>query len=106
MESALVKHNVITTKLVHLFETRFSPEHIVQRDNKVKALNKAIFSALDQVTNLDEDKIIRQFVEVIMHTLRTNFYQKNSNLLSLFEILTEWGALLRDNLLNMAVSLH
>ncbi|MCH9717990.1 MAG: NAD-glutamate dehydrogenase [Gammaproteobacteria bacterium] len=78
MESALVKHNVITTKLVHLFETRFSPEHIVQRDNKVKALNKAIFSALDQVTNLDEDKIIRQFVEVIMHTLRTNFYQKNS----------------------------
>jgi glutamate dehydrogenase len=80
MELALVKHNKITTQIVQLFEVRFSPESITQaqRERKIKALNKSIFSALDQVKNLDEDKIIRQFVQIIMTTLRTNYYQKNA----------------------------
>ncbi len=30
---------------------------------------------LDNVSNLDEDKIIRQYVQAISATLRTNFYQ-------------------------------
>lgn len=78
MELALVKHNVITKKIVQLFEVRFNPKDVAQRDKKVKALKKAILTSLEQVTNLDEDKIIRQFVQVITKTLRTNYYQETS----------------------------
>ncbi len=78
MESALVNHNVVTTKIVQLFETRFRPGSVAQRDRKIKALKKAIFNELEHVTNLDEDKIIRQFVQVIMKTLRTNYYQETA----------------------------
>ncbi|MDF1677544.1 MAG: NAD-glutamate dehydrogenase [Legionellaceae bacterium] len=78
METALVKHNVITAKIVQLFETRFRPGSVAQRDKKVKTLNKAIFTELEHVSNLDEDKIIRQFVQAIMKTLRTNYYQETA----------------------------
>ncbi len=76
METALVKHNEITKKIVQLFETRFRPGSVAQRDRKVKSLKKAILSELDHVKNLDEDKIIRQFVQAITKTLRTNYYQE------------------------------
>src|SRR5690606_310240 len=32
---------------------------------------------LNNVSNLDEDKIVRQYVQAISATLRTNFYQLN-----------------------------
>ena len=75
MELALVKHSEITAKVVELFEIRFSPKEIAQRERKVKTLKKQIITQLDCVSNLDEDKIIRQFMEVILKTLRTNYYQ-------------------------------
>lgn len=77
IECALVKHANITSKIVQLFETRFRPDSIAQRDKKTQAIHKAIYAELEHVTNLDEDKIIRQFVHTIMHTLRTNYYQQN-----------------------------
>ncbi len=79
MELALVKHNLITTKITQLFEARFCPDLTGQRDRKMNAIKKAIFAELDHVKNLDEDKIIRQFVQVIMKTLRTNYYQKQAD---------------------------
>jgi glutamate dehydrogenase len=78
IESALVKHASITSKVVQLFETRFRPDPIAQRDKKTNAIRKAIYAELEQVTNLDEDKIIRQFVHTIMNTLRTNYYQQDA----------------------------
>ncbi|MDX2346126.1 MAG: NAD-glutamate dehydrogenase [Legionella sp.] len=79
MELALVKHSEITSKVVELFETRFQPENIKLRDRKIKALKKTISAKLDHVSNLDEDKIIRQFMQVMMKTLRTNYYQESTD---------------------------
>jgi len=79
IESALVKHAGITSKIVQLFETRFRPDPIAQRDKKANVIKKAIESDLEHVTKLDEDKIIRQFVHTIMNTLRTNYYQQNAD---------------------------
>jgi glutamate dehydrogenase len=83
MESALVKHAEITTKIVELFEARFSPSRVVHRDRKIKALKKELLAELDQVKNLDEDKIIRQFMQVVTKTLRTNYYQDNKNYIAI-----------------------
>lgn len=75
MEMALNKHVIIAKKLVELFEIRCNPQITLDRVACFNQLTDEILSDLDNVSNLDEDKIIRQYVHAISATLRTNFYQ-------------------------------
>lgn len=75
IESALNKNVHIAKKLINLFNIRFSIEEIAQRDKLYDALAAEILTDLDSVSNLDEDKIIRQYMQAIGASLRTNFYQ-------------------------------
>lgn len=75
IETALNNNPAIARKLVRLFELRFSPEIIENRMTQVEAQVNDILVDLDEVANIDEDKIIRQFIQVISETLRTNYYQ-------------------------------
>ncbi|WP_163934993.1 NAD-glutamate dehydrogenase [Paraferrimonas sp. SM1919] len=62
--------------LVKMFETKFDP--VV----KTRALDKLIAqveSALDDVSSLDDDRIIRRYLDLIQATLRTNFYQNDDS---------------------------
>ncbi len=77
MEKALNNNVTIAKKLVKLFEIRFNPEDRFNREERYHSLVSEILSDLDTVTNLDEDKIIRQYIQGISATLRTNFYQLN-----------------------------
>lgn len=80
IETAFSNNAPIARKLVQLFEKRFHPEMIGhQLDGDIAGLVQDIFADLDNVDNLDEDKIIRQFVQGIMETLRTNYYQLDNN---------------------------
>src|SRR5262249_32707619 len=72
IESALFNNAHIAAKLVKLFELRFDPSIKSKRIDKITDLVKEIMVDLDEVANLDEDKIIRQYVQVISSTLRTN----------------------------------
>ncbi|WP_422134372.1 NAD-glutamate dehydrogenase [Endozoicomonas sp. ALD040] len=72
----------ITRMLVALFETRFNPELSLsnsQRLGRQQQIQQGILETLDQVTVLTEDQIVRRFQSVIMATLRTNFYQLDSD---------------------------
>ncbi len=42
------------------------------------AIQKEILEGLEQVENLDEDRILRGFLLLICQTLRTNFYQRDA----------------------------
>lgn len=77
IKDALVNHPTVTRLLVDLFELRFRPggEH---SDSSEQALRTRILERLDQVESLDEDRILRRYLDMIAGTLRTNFYQKNS----------------------------
>ncbi len=78
MERTLANNGKLTRQIVDLFETRFNPgagETAVQKERR---LVKSIDSGLDAVSNLDEDRIIRRFVNMVQSTLRTNFYQSAS----------------------------
>lgn len=75
IETALSNHTRIAKQLVELFEIRFDPSCTSQRQEKYDDLVATILAALDDVLNLDEDKIIRQYVHTISETLRTNYYQ-------------------------------
>ncbi|VEG89975.1 NAD-glutamate dehydrogenase [Legionella spiritensis] len=75
IETALNNNASIARKLVDLFEIRFNPKLNGQReDNFIDQVN-LLYDSLDEVANLDEDKIIRQYVHAISATLRTNYYQ-------------------------------
>ena len=77
IETALFHQVNITQKVVKLFETCFDPEINAHREDKVKALRQELMQDLESVANLDEDKIIRLYIDIITNTLRTNYYQES-----------------------------
>ena len=68
----------IAEKLVKLFEIRCNPVEHNNREHRFAELSTEILEDLDNVANLDEDKIIRQYIHALTATLRTNFYQVDS----------------------------
>ena len=77
IETALNNHAPIAKKIARLFEVRFQVEAMSHREKEALALEQEIIADLDNVSNLDEDKIIRQYINAISETLRTNYYQTN-----------------------------
>src|SRR5438876_543876 len=76
MSTTLVKHASITADLVHLFAARFDPRLSAQeRKAREAKITEKIESALRAVESLDEDRILRRFVNAITAAIRTNFYQ-------------------------------
>ncbi|WP_179400863.1 NAD-glutamate dehydrogenase [Burkholderia guangdongensis] len=75
IERALTGNPAIARQLVELFVMRFDPQVGDARDAHAQRQLNAIESALDQVPNLDEDRILRQFLGVINATERTNYYR-------------------------------
>lgn len=78
MEDALVSNAEIARQLVELFEMRFEPGR-KQREVAADKIATSIRSALDQVTSLDDDRILRGYLNVILATLRTNYYQTDAD---------------------------
>ena len=79
MQQTLEKNANITRLLVQLFEQRFDPNASTKRDEKVDKLVEKITLELDQVANLDEDRILKHYLSVIQAMLRTNFYQADAD---------------------------
>jgi len=76
-----VKHAGIAERIVALFATRFDPHIAVSpaaREERQAAIAAEIEAGLSKVESLDEDRIIRHFVNVVQAALRTNFYQNDS----------------------------
>ena len=74
MQKTLVSNASITHTLVRLFEARFDPES-KQENELINQLQDDIASGLEKVSNLDEDRIVKYFLAIIMAMLRTNYYQ-------------------------------
>jgi glutamate dehydrogenase len=74
----LVLYPQIVKKFIQLFHAYFDPE-IRRVEAEVNSLQAEIVSAIDAVTNLDQDRILRCFLVSINATLRTNFYQKDES---------------------------
>jgi glutamate dehydrogenase len=80
MWATLRKHAAIAAQVVDLFHARFdpqcglAPEHHAAREAEIAA---AIESALGAVDSLDEDRILRRFVNAVTAAIRTNVYQRD-----------------------------
>src|SRR3954452_3651136 len=82
IEDALRINVDITRLLVRLFEARFDPGRNgdLEADSESRAaqcadLEERILRALDDVSSLDHDRILRSYLTAIRATLRTNFFQ-------------------------------
>jgi glutamate dehydrogenase len=78
MWTTLRKHAAVAAQIVDLFRNRFDPRSASpapQRAAREKEILSAIETALQAVDSLDEDRIIRHFVNAVMAAVRTNFYQ-------------------------------
>lgn len=70
----------ITANLVKLFKTRFSPKlTLEERVTKTDDIHAQINEELESVKNIDEDRIIRRYLHVMLATIRTNFYQNGEH---------------------------
>jgi glutamate dehydrogenase len=79
METTLLAYPAIASKLVALFAARFDPRLQLSEESRSvqsKELVAAINADLDQVTSLDQDRILRSLLHLIQATLRTSFFQR------------------------------
>jgi glutamate dehydrogenase len=75
MEETLARYPDLTRLLIRLFKLRFDPDFEGDREQLEISVQAAINQELDRVVNLDEDRILRRYLNLIQQTIRTNFFQ-------------------------------
>ncbi|MEQ9116154.1 MAG: NAD-glutamate dehydrogenase [Rickettsiales bacterium] len=76
IKHTLVKYPALTRKIVEYFYTKF--EHRVAQE-KIDKVRKSVDLELSKVLDNIEDKVFKKLIDVVDHTLRTNFFQKQKN---------------------------
>ncbi len=75
IEQTLASNPALATLLVELFELRFDPARSDEAAASAKVA--AIETALDAVENLNEDRVLREYLGLILATRRTNYWRRN-----------------------------
>ena len=78
--ATLTAHPVLSCRLIGLFGARLNPAKIRQgagaaENAATDAIAAEITEEIDAVTSLDEDRILRALLNLVLATLRTNWYQ-------------------------------
>jgi glutamate dehydrogenase len=82
MERTLTSNADIARNLVRLFAARFDPTLARApkgSERNAEHLMAQIRAALDGVASLDDDRILRAYLNLVRATLRTNFYQTDAS---------------------------
>ncbi|MEA2874822.1 MAG: glutamate dehydrogenase [Hyphomicrobiales bacterium] len=78
MWATLRRHPGVAAQVVALFHSRFDPRVDISMEARAESQTAQlaeIETALAAVESLDEDRILRHFVNAVTSALRTNFYQ-------------------------------
>ena len=81
--SCLMAHASLAGRLVELFEARFDPAlgaaDSPSEPSRMTELTDGALASLDEVAALDEDRILRGFLNLISTTLRTSYYRTDTD---------------------------
>ncbi|HEY7765408.1 MAG TPA: NAD-glutamate dehydrogenase domain-containing protein, partial [Aestuariivirgaceae bacterium] len=77
MAQTLVKHGSIARQVIDLFYAQLDPEGA--EAGKAQAIFEAIEEALQKVSILDEDRIVRSYRNLVEASVRTNFFQRGKD---------------------------
>jgi glutamate dehydrogenase len=81
LAETLNRHAGLARDLLELFHLRFDPHRNLapaQRQAAAAPIQQRIGGALAAVPSLDEDRILRQFHNLVEATVRTNFYMRDA----------------------------
>jgi glutamate dehydrogenase len=76
---ALASEAESNDKVLQEFLDEVVADRGASRKRQVKRIRKAFLRGLAPVSSLDEDRILHSFYNIILSTLRTNFYQHNEH---------------------------
>ncbi len=76
VETTLAKNPEVVRLLTHYFIQRFDPS-LNQEENSINELYATITETIDKVKSLDEDRILRRYLNLVQAAVRTNYF-KNS----------------------------
>ena len=80
VEEVVLAHRGIAAALVRLFEVRFDPAlDEGNRDAEHDRIATDLEAAVDEVSGLDADRILRGLLTLVRATLRTNHYVRDGN---------------------------
>ncbi|MEO0466226.1 MAG: NAD-glutamate dehydrogenase [Pseudomonadota bacterium] len=84
---ALANHSDLTRQVLALFKAKFDPDasdkDLETRSKRCDALRQDIEIGLESVPALDDDRVIRRLADLILASVRTNYYQDGAEALSL-----------------------
>ncbi len=79
MIETLVENAGITERIVALFEARFNPDQKDTSEITSARIMEQLENKLKNVISLDEDRILRAYINLIQATVRTNFYKTDQH---------------------------
>ncbi|HIF18260.1 MAG TPA: NAD-glutamate dehydrogenase [Cycloclasticus sp.] len=74
VESTLENNPIIAGHLVRLFELKFDPS-VKDKAKKIAEQEAVVIAEIEKVVSLDEDRILRRYLNLIQATNRTSYYQ-------------------------------
>ena len=77
VEAALLAHHAIARLLVDFFEARFDPAREEGRRSAQEEIASRILQGLDDVSSLDQDRVLRSLFGMMRATTRTNAYRRD-----------------------------
>jgi len=78
IEATLAAHPDIARFLSELFRLRFDPELTTAARSRALSQIQQIDDALDRVENLSEDRVLREYLSLILATSRTNHWRRDA----------------------------
>jgi len=78
IEGTLAVHADIASALVALFKTRFDPAQGAGAGSRAAEQQRGIETMLEHVDNLSEDRVLRQYLALMLATNRTNFWRRDA----------------------------
>lgn len=98
MEDTLVNNAGIARQLIAFFKARFDPALTADRQPEQTKAIKDITDDLEKVASLDEDRILRRFLNLIQASLRTNYYQTSEDGTRRLQLSIKFDSALIDDL--------
>ncbi len=78
IEDTFSRYPSIAKLIIKLFNLKFDPKKKTS-EKTITKVEADIETSLDNVANLDDDRIIRRVVEMVGATIRTNYFQADAN---------------------------
>ena len=76
VSDSLLNHSHIAAIIFRAFEARFNPDFDKDRQSLAEDIRNEFFAALDEVSSLAEDTVLRGLMNLVRASVRSNYYKK------------------------------